>query len=80
MLKWGLSSIICLPLVSLIHIPSFSDLKALQIKEKETHLHYFPTFESLKNKVNEALIRFDDLKGEILSFLAFTTEYLKKRK
>jgi hypothetical protein len=51
-----------------------------KIKEKETHLHYFPTFESLKNKVNEALIRFDDLKGEVLSFLAFTTEYLKKRK
>jgi hypothetical protein len=31
------------------------------------HFHYFPTFDSLKNKVEEALLNFKDIKNEILS-------------
>ena len=29
-------------------------------------MHYFPTFESLKKKVGEALIRFEDMRDEVL--------------
>jgi len=42
-----------------------------KIKEKEIHLHYFPNFESLTNKVEEALLHFKDLKNEILSLFGF---------
>jgi len=34
-------------------------------------MHYFPTFDSLKNKVEEALINFKDMKNEILSLFGF---------
>lgn len=48
--------------------PDYNPIEKLwkKIKEKEIHLHYFPTFESLKNKVEEALVRFKNLKPEIL--------------
>ena len=36
-----------------------------KIKEKETHLHYFPTFGSLKRKVNQSLIRFENMQDEV---------------
>lgn len=45
-----------------------------KIKEKEIHLHYFPTFESLTNKVEEALFRFSDMKNEILPLFGFYRE------
>ena len=53
--------------------PDYNPIEKLwkKIKEKEIHLHYFPTFEFLINKVEEALIRFKDLKNEILSLFGF---------
>ncbi|PIE63445.1 MAG: IS630 family transposase, partial [Desulfobacter postgatei] len=38
-----------------------------KIKEKKIHLHYFPTVDSLKKKVNHALLNFTDMTEEILS-------------
>jgi transposase len=53
--------------------PDYNPIEKLwkKIKEKEVHLHYFPTFESLKNRVEEGLLRFTDLKNEILSLFVF---------
>jgi len=45
-----------------------------KIKEKEIHLHYFPTFDSLKSKVQEALLHFQDMKNEITSLFNFYDE------
>lgn len=49
--------------------PDYNPIEMLwkKIKEKYTHLHYFPDFEALKNKVNNALIEFKNLKKEILA-------------
>ena len=49
--------------------PDYNPIEMLwkKVKEKYIHLHYFPTFESLKEKVNEALLGFKDLKKEILA-------------
>ena len=49
--------------------PDYNPIEMLwkKIKEKEIHLHYFPTFQSLKNKVEESLLHFEDMKNEILS-------------
>ncbi|WP_197910453.1 hypothetical protein [Desulfosarcina ovata] len=53
--------------------PNYNPIEKLwkKIKEKEIHLHYFPTFECLKNKVEEALLHFKDLKNEILPLFGF---------
>jgi len=49
--------------------PDYNPIEKLwkKIKEKEVHLHYFPTFDSLKNKVNEALLNFQNMSKDILS-------------
>ena len=53
--------------------PDFNPIEKLwkKIKQYETHMHYFPTFESLKTKVNEALLRFENMQSEILSLFGF---------
>lgn len=53
--------------------PDYNPIEKLwkKIKEKEIHLHYFPTFDTLKNKVEEALLHFKDLQNEILSLFGF---------
>jgi transposase len=53
--------------------PDYNPIEKLwkKIKEKEIHLHYFPTFDSLKNKVEEALLHFKELKNEVLSLFGF---------
>jgi hypothetical protein len=38
-----------------------------KVKEQGTHRHYFPTFESLKDKVEEALLEFKNIPAEVLS-------------
>ena len=38
-----------------------------KVKEYGTHLHYFPTFEALKDKVEQALLDFKDAPSEVLS-------------
>ena len=49
--------------------PDFNPIEKLwkKIKEYGTHLHYFPTFESLKDKVEEALVDFENAPREVLS-------------
>jgi transposase len=56
--------------------PDYNPIEKLwkKIKEKEIHLHYFPTFDSLKNKVEEALFHFKDMQNEILSLFNFYDE------
>ena len=53
--------------------PDYNPIEKLwkKIKQKEIHLQYFPTFDSLKNKVQEALLHFQDLKNEVLSLFGF---------
>ena len=59
--------------------PDYNPIEKLwkKVKEKDIHLHYFPTFESLKHKVEEALIRFQDMKNEILPLFGFYIKLLE---
>ena len=63
--------------VSVYQLPSYSpDYNPIErlwkkIKDKEIHLTYFETFDLLKNKVQEALLRFENMKDEILSLFLF---------
>jgi transposase len=49
--------------------PDYNPIEKLwkRIKEKETHLHYFPTFEALTDKVEQALLRFQNTQTDILA-------------
>lgn len=49
--------------------PDYNPIEKLwkKIKEKGTHLHHFPTFDDLKNKVQEALLQFKDAAEEVLA-------------
>jgi len=51
--------------------PDYNPIEKLwkKIKQQETHLHYFPTFESLVKKVDEALVKFENTQAEILSLV-----------
>lgn len=53
--------------------PVYNPIEKLwkKIKEKEIYLHYFPTFDSLKTKVQESLLHFKELKNEVLSLFTF---------
>jgi transposase len=53
--------------------PDFNPIEKLwkKIKEQETHLHYFPTFASLKEKVEQALVKFANAPQEILALFGF---------
>jgi transposase len=53
--------------------PDFNPIEKLwkNIKEKDTHMHYFPTFETLKNKVTETLLRFENMQSDILTLFGF---------
>jgi len=63
--------------ITVYNLPSYSpDYNPIEklwkkIKEREIHLHHFPTFDSLKDKVEEALLHFKDLKNEVLSLFGF---------
>jgi len=56
--------------------PDFNPIEKLwkKIKEKGTHLKYFPTFESLKDKVGEMLLEFKNTPQEILSLFGLYEE------
>jgi len=60
--------------------PDYNPIEKLwkKIKEKEIHLHHFPTFADLKKRVNEALLTFEDLKNEVLSLFVFYDELVVK--
>lgn len=56
-----------------VYSPDYNPIEKLwkKVKEKGIHLCYFPTFEDLKNKVNEMLDLFKDVKSEVLSLFGF---------
>ena len=56
--------------------PDFNPIEKLwkNVKKDEIHLHYFPTFDSLKQKVEEALIHFSNRQKEILELFGFYEE------
>lgn len=53
--------------------PDYNPIEKLwkKIKEKGVHMKYFPTFDDLKNKVNDMLHIFDDAKNEVLTLFGF---------
>jgi hypothetical protein len=44
------------------------------MKQQETHLHYFPTFEALTEKVEQALLTFANIPEAILTLCSLPTE------
>ena len=53
--------------------PDFNPIEGLwkKIKDQGTHLKYFPTFDSLINKVDEMLIQFSNTSQEVLRLFGF---------
>ena len=51
--------------------PDYNPIEKLwkKVKEKGTHLQYFPTFEALKDKVQETLSFFENAKEEVLALV-----------
>src|SRR5262249_34075422 len=49
--------------------PDYNPIEKLwkKIKQQDTHLHYFPTFEALTEKVEQALLNFTNAPEEILA-------------
>jgi transposase len=60
--------------------PDYNPIEKLwkKIKQNQTHLHYFPTFESLKDRVEEALLKFENAPQEIHSLFGFYDQLPKK--
>ena len=56
--------------------PDYTPIEKLwkKIKQHETHLHYFPTFEALTEKVEQALLTFANIPEEILALCSLPTE------
>jgi transposase len=56
--------------------PDYNPIEKLwkKIKQQDTHLHYFPTFEALTEKVEQALLKFANLPEEILALCSLPTE------
>jgi len=53
--------------------PDYNPIEKLwkKIKQTHIHLHYFPTFADLKNKVQEAMLKYKYLQDEILALFGF---------
>jgi transposase len=66
--------------ITVFQLPAYSpDLNPIEklwkkIKEQETHLHYFPTYESMINKVEQALMKFENRQEEILALFKLSKE------
>jgi transposase len=56
--------------------PDYNPIEKLwkKIKQQETPLHYFPTFEALTEKVEQALLTFAHIPEEILALCSLPTE------
>jgi transposase len=56
--------------------PDYNPIEKLwkKIKQQETHLHYFPTFAALTEKVEQALLTFAHIPEEILALCSLPTE------
>ena len=59
--------------------PDYNPIEKLwkKIKKEGTHLHYFPTFEVLVEKVEQTLLHFEHTPEEILSLCSLPTELAK---
>ena len=55
--------------------PDYNPLEKLwkKIKQQDTHLHYFPTFEALTEQVEQALLKFTNAPEEILALCSLPT-------
>ena len=53
--------------------PDYNPIEKLwkNIRQSHIHLRYFPTFEALKNKVQEAMLTFQNRADEILKLFGF---------
>jgi transposase len=58
------------------YAPDYNPIEKLwkKIKQQDTHLHYFPTFEALTEKVEQALLKFTNTPEEILALCSLPTE------
>jgi transposase len=56
--------------------PDYHPIERLwtKIKPQETHVHYFPTFGALREKVEQALLRFEQVPQEILALCCLPEE------
>jgi transposase len=69
--------------VTVFQLPSYSpDYNPIEklwkkVKKEGTHLHYFPTFEALREKVEHALLKFANTPAEILALCSLPTELAK---
>jgi transposase len=56
--------------------PDYNPIEKLwkKIKQQETHLHYFPTFDALTEKVEQALFTFANTPEAILTLCSLPTE------
>jgi transposase len=59
--------------------PDYHPIEKLwkKIKKEGTHLHYFPSFEALKEKVEQTLLQFEHTPAEILALCSLPTELAK---
>jgi len=57
------------------YAPDYNPIEKLwkKMKQQETHLHYFPTFEALTEKVEQALLTFVNKPEEILTLCSLPT-------
>ena len=56
--------------------PDYNPIEKLwkQVKQEDTHLVYFPTFEALREKVEMALLKFARRAEDLLRLCGLTTE------
>ncbi|MBI3951507.1 MAG: transposase [Acidobacteria bacterium] len=56
--------------------PDYNPIEKLwkKIKQQDPHRHSFPSFESLINKVDQALVRFQNTPNQVLSLFGFSEE------
>ena len=56
--------------------PDYNPIEKLwkKIKQQDTNLHYFPTFEALTEKVEQALLKFANIPEEILALCSLPVE------
>jgi transposase len=59
--------------------PDYNPIEKLwkKVKKEGTHLHYFPTFEALRDTVEQALLKFANTPAEILALCSLPTELAK---
>jgi transposase len=59
--------------------PDYNPIEKLwkKVKKEGTHLHYFPTFEALTDKVEQALLKFANAPAEILALCSIPTALAK---